>query len=62
MVLELRRLRSGALCPVLGSPVQKRHWDTGASPAEGHQEGGGSGARGVWREVRVLGLHCLRKG
>lgn len=52
---------SGAMCPVSGSPVQERHWHAGVSLAEGHQEGGGSGAHGVWGEVRGLISLSLRK-
>uniref|UniRef100_A0A8C2TJB3 BCR activator of RhoGEF and GTPase n=1 Tax=Coturnix japonica TaxID=93934 RepID=A0A8C2TJB3_COTJA len=33
------RASSGVLCPVLGSPVQKRQESLGKSPAEGHKDG-----------------------
>lgn len=29
---------SEVLCPILGSPVQERHWPTGTIPVEGYQD------------------------
>ena len=40
----LVKASSGVLCPVLGSPVQKRQGSLGKSPAEGHKDGEGPGA------------------
>lgn len=31
------------LCPVLGSPVQKRHGRSGASPVKNHKDDQGTG-------------------
>lgn len=42
--------------PALGSLVQESHWQTGASPVEGHQVDEGARAYGVWKGIDRMGV------
>lgn len=46
---------SGVLCPLLASPVQEKHWYTGASSMEGHKNGEVLGAQDVWEKAEKAG-------
>jgi len=47
---------SAVLCPVLGSPVQEKQATTGKSPAEGYEDGEGTGTSLLRGEAEGAGL------
>ena len=52
---------SGALSPVLGSPVQRGQGTAGESPAKGYRDGGGLETSPDGERLRALGLFSLGK-
>lgn len=50
----------GALCPVLGSPVQEIHGLTAASPVQGHKDDKGIGASSISGKAERAGKKRLR--
>lgn len=59
--LQHIRSQSGLVCPVLSSPVQARHGNTGVSLAENHQDGHGLEGSTHEKKLRKLCLFRLKK-